>query len=130
MAATLVFCAAPLGMVGAFVEGLVGFFQPLAVKAVMDGVAAFSFARMFGWTAGLAAVPLVALLTGFNMLGRVVEPLLVKHGVLGVVLGTAGLIITYVTLIIFEVKKVELGNYLPCLIVAPLLMKLSYVLFG
>ena len=130
MAATMLFCAAPLGIVGAIVEGLSNFFQPLAVKAVMDGLAAFSFARMFGWTAMLPAVPLAALLLGLNLLGQRMEPWLDQHQVLGVVHATAGLLITYVALIIFEVKKVELGNYLPCLVVAPLLMKLSYVLFG
>jgi uncharacterized membrane protein YqgA involved in biofilm formation len=130
LAATLLFCAAPLGIVGAIVDGLSGYFQPLAVKAVMDGLAAFSFARMFGWTAALSAVPVLALLSGLTLLGHRLEPLLTQHAVLGVVQGTAGLMITYVALIIFEVKKVELGNYLPCLLVAPLLMKLSYTLFG
>jgi len=130
MAATMLFCAAPLGIVGAFVDGLSAFFQPLAVKAVMDGIAAFSFARMFGWTAMLPAVPLAALLSGLSLLGQRLEPLLRQHDVLGVTHATAGLLITYVALVIFEVKKVELGNYLPCLAVAPALMKLSYVLFG
>jgi uncharacterized membrane protein YqgA involved in biofilm formation len=117
-------------MVGAIVDGLSDFFQPLAVKAVMDGLGAFSFARMFGWTAALSAVPVAAFLSGLSLLGHRLEPLLTQHGVLGVVQGTAGLMITYVALIIFEVKKVELGNYLPCLVLAPLLMKLSYVLLG
>ncbi len=130
IAATLLFCAAPLGWVGAIVDGLSNFFQPLAVKAVMDGLGAFSFARMFGWTAALSAVPVAAVLSGLSLLGHRLEPLLTRHEVLGVVQGTAGLMITYVALIIFEVKKVELGNYLPCLVVAPLLMKLSHVLFG
>ena len=130
LAATLLFCAAPLGIVGALVDGLSGYFQPLAVKAVMDGLAAFSFARMFGWTAALSAVPVLSLLSGLTLLGQGLEPWLTQHAVLGVFQGTAGLMITYVALIIFEVKKVELGNYLPCLLVAPLLMKLSYVLFG
>ncbi len=129
MAATLLFCAAPLGIVGAIVDGLSNFFQPLAVKAVMDGLAAFSFARMFGWTAMLTAVPVAAFLLGLNVLGNRMEPLLGQHEVLGVVHATAGLLITYVALVIFEVKKVELGNYLPCLVVAPFLMKLSYLLF-
>lgn len=130
IAATLLFCAAPLGMVGAFVDGLSDFFQPLAVKALMDGLAAFSFARLFGWTAALVAIPVAAFLSGLSLLGQLAAPFLTQHGLTGVVLGAAGLLITYVTLIIFEVKKVELGNYLPCLVVAPALMKLSTLIFG
>ena len=130
MAATLLFCAAPLGIVGALEDGLSAYFQPLAIKAVMDCLAALSFARMFGWTAMLSAVPVAALLSGLTLLGERAEPLLSQQGVLGVVHASAGLLITYVALIIFEVKKVEIGNYLPALVVAPALMKLSQIILG
>lgn len=130
MAATLLFCAAPLGIVGALEDGLSRYFAPLAIKAVMDGLAALSFARMFGWTALLSAVPVAAFLSGLALLGERAEPVLSQHGVLGVVHASAGLLITYVALLIFEVKKVEIGNYLPALVVAPALMKLSQMMLG
>jgi hypothetical protein len=130
IAATLLFCAAPLGIVGALEDGLQRYFAPLAIKAVMDGLAAFSFARMFGWMAMLAAVPLAALLFGLALLGDRIEPWLGAQGLLGVVHASGGLIMTYVALVIFEVKKVEIANYLPALVVAPALMKLSQILLG
>jgi uncharacterized membrane protein YqgA involved in biofilm formation len=130
IAATLLFCAAPLGIVGALEDGLQRYFAPLAIKAVMDGLAAFSFARMFGWMAMLAAVPVAALLSGLALLGDRIEPWLGAQGLLGVVHASGGLIMTYVALVIFEVKKVEIANYLPALIVAPALMKLSQMLLG
>ncbi len=128
IAITLLFCAAPLGIVGALEDGLSRYFQPLAVKAVMDGLAALSFARMFGWTALLSVVPVVAFLSGWTLLGARFEPWLTGEGLIGVVHASAGLIITYVALVIFEVKKVEIGNYLPALAIAPALMKLSQLL--
>ena len=129
IAAAILFCAAPLGVVGALEDGLQRYFAPLAIKAVMDGLAAFSFARMFGWTAMLAAVPVAAFLSGLTLLGDRIEPWLAAQGLLGVVHASAGLIMTYVTLVIFEVKKVEIANYLPALVVAPALMKLARLLF-
>jgi len=129
IAAALLFCAAPLGIVGALEDGLQRYFAPLAIKAVMDGLAAFSFARMFGWTALVAAVPVAAFLSGLTLLGDRIEPWLAAQGLLGVVHASGGLIMTYVTLVIFEVKKVEIANYLPALVVAPALMKLSQLLF-
>ena len=128
MAATLLFCAAPLGLVGALEDGLQGYFQPLAIKAVMDGLAALAFARMFGWTALLAALPVAAFLSGWALLGTRLEPWLAAQGVLGVVHASAGLILTCIVLLIFEVKKVPVGNYLPALLVAPALMKLWLML--
>jgi uncharacterized membrane protein YqgA involved in biofilm formation len=130
IAATLLFCAAPLGIVGALEDGLSQYFYPLAVKAVMDGLAALSFARMFGWTALLSAVPVAAFLSGWTLFGAWIASWLVGQGLIGVVHASAGLVITYVALVIFEVKKVEIGNYLPALVVAPVLMKLSQLLFS
>jgi uncharacterized protein len=129
LAATLLFCAAPLGIVGALEDGLSRYLAPLAIKAVMDGLAALSFARMFGWTTLLSAIPLAALLSTLTVLGSRAEPLLAAYALTGVVHASAGLIITYVALVIFEVKKVEIANYLPALAVAPLLMHLSRIIF-
>jgi hypothetical protein len=129
LAATILFCAAPLGIVGALADGLEGYFAPLAIKAVMDGLAAFSFVRMFGWTTILSAVPVAAFLSLLTVMASRAAPWLASHEVLGVVNASAGLIVTYVTLVIFEVRKVELANYLPSLIVAPLLMMLLQLLF-
>jgi uncharacterized protein len=130
LAATVLFCAAPLGIVGAIEDGLSRNIAPLAIKGVMDGLAAFSFARMFGWTVALTAVPLAALLSAITLLAARLEPWLEHHDVLGVVHACAGLLMTYIALVIFEVKKVELGDYLPSLVVAPLLMKAALMLFG
>ena len=130
MAATLLFCAAPLGIVGALEDGIHQYYAPLAIKGVMDGVAAISFARMFGWTAMLASLPVAAFLCGVTLLGVRLAPWLEGQQVLGVFHASAGLVMTYVTLVIFEVKKVEIANYLPSLLVAPVLMKLWYVVFG
>jgi uncharacterized protein len=126
--ATILFCAAPLGIVGALEDGLRGDFVPLAIKAVMDGLASLSFARMFGWTAMLAALPVAAFLAGLTLLGVRLEPWLEAHHLLGVFHASAGLIMTYITLVIFEVKKVEIANYLPSLAIAPALMKLWNIL--
>jgi uncharacterized protein len=129
MTASLLFCAAPLGIVGALEDGLSRNIAPLAIKAVMDGLAALSFTRMFGWPVLLSAVPLGTLLFALTILGAALESPLGSHGLLGVVHATAGLVLTYVALVIFEVKRVEIGNYLPALIVAPVLMKLSQMFF-
>ena len=54
------FCAAPLGILGAVQDGLSGYYYPLAVKAVMDGLATRGFVLLFGWGAMISAVPVLA----------------------------------------------------------------------
>ncbi len=126
-ACAILFCASPLGILGALQDGLpgqpdgVGYFYPLAVKGVMDALAMLSFVRMFGAGSMLAALP-VFLLQGTITLACLIylEPFLRTHALLDSVNAVGGLIVCTVGLVIFEIKKVELADYLPALAVAPL----------
>ena len=103
-------------------DGLLGDFYLLAVKAVMDALATVSFMKMFGWPAALAAFPVYAVLGAITLACRFyAEPLLGAHGLTDIVGVTGGFIACVVALVILEVRKVELANYLPGLAVAPLL---------
>lgn len=125
IACTILFCAAPLGLLGAVTDGLAGDFYLLAVKAVMDGLAMTGFIKIFGWPAALSAFPVYAFLGALTLACQIhVKPFLDSHGLLDCINVTAGLIACCVALVIFEVRKVELANFLPALAVAPLLVRL------
>jgi len=125
-ACVILFCAAPLGLVGAVTDGLSGDFYLLAVKAVMDGLAMAGFVRMFGWPAALSAFPVYAFLGAITLACHAYGmPLLDAPGLIDSVNTAGGLIACAVALVIFEVRKVELANYLPALAVAPLLARLA-----
>jgi uncharacterized protein len=122
IACTILFCAAPLGLLGAVTDGLSGDFYLLAVKAVMDGLAMTGFLKIFGWPAALSAFPV------YFFLGAVTpgcqfcaKPFLDAHGLVNSVNVAAGFIACAVALVIFEIRKVQLADYLPALAVAPLL---------
>lgn len=121
-ACAILFCASPLGLLGAIQDGLSGYFYPLAVKAAMDGLAMVSFARLFGVGAMLAALPVFLLQASVTLAGTLyLEPFLRMHGLLASVNAVGGLVVCAVGLVIFEIKKVELADYLPALAVAPVL---------
>jgi hypothetical protein len=125
-ACTVLFCAAPLGWLGAVTDGLSGYFWLLAVKAVMDALAMTGFVKIFRWQAALSAFPVFVLLGGITLACRLyAAPFLDSHSLhehdlINSVNAAAGLIACVVALVIFEVRKVELANFLPCLAVAPL----------
>ena len=122
IASALLFCASPLGIVGAIEDGLAtNRYQPLLIKGVIDGLAAFSFARMFGWPVLAAALPVAALQAAIAWGSRAGEAWLRTHGIVDPIHVVCGFLVLYVSLIVFEVKKVELGDYLPAIIVAPAL---------
>ena len=121
-ACTVLFWAAPLGLLGAVADGLSSYFYLLAVKAVMDGLAMTSFVKMFRWPAALSAIPVFALLCGITLACQLyARPCLEARQWIDSVNAAAGLVACAVTLVIFEVRKVELANFLPSLAVAPLL---------
>lgn len=118
---SLLFCAAPLAIYGSLLDGITGNFKPLLIKAVMDGLATMAFVVMFGWSAMLSVIPLLAWQGTLTLLAGAVAPFLVRHGLVDSVNVTAGLLVFTVSLIILELKKVELADYLPSLVYAPLL---------
>jgi uncharacterized membrane protein YqgA involved in biofilm formation len=121
-AATILFCAAPMGIIGALTDGLGNFFFPLAIKGVMDGLAMTSFVKSLRWPVALAAVPLFMLLSGLTWLAQhQLVGALTNPALLHAFNAAAGLILCAITLLILQVRRVEIANYLPALVVAPLL---------
>jgi uncharacterized membrane protein YqgA involved in biofilm formation len=127
-ACAILFCASPLGILGAVQDGLpgqpngVGCFYPLAVKGVMDGLAMMSFVTLFGWGGMLAALPVFVLQGSVTLACALyLEPFLRMHGLVDSVNAVGGLIVCTVGLVIFEIRKVELADFLPSLAVAPLI---------
>ena len=119
---TALFCAAPIGILGAIQDGLSGYSYPLAIKAWMDGLAVMSFVAMFGWGAALSAVPVLVFQGTISLLcARFLLPLLQAHELVDPVNATGGLLIFCVALVIFEVRRIEVTDYLPGLVFAPLL---------
>ncbi|HEX3857007.1 MAG TPA: DUF554 family protein [Verrucomicrobiae bacterium] len=122
IACAILFCAAPLGLLGAVTDGLSGDFYLLAVKAFMDGLAMTGFMKMFGWPAALSAFPVYFFLAALTLVAQFyAKPFLDAHNLIDSVNVAGGFIACAVALVIFEIRKVELANYLPALAIAPLL---------
>ena len=127
-ACAVLFCAAPLGMLGAVQDALpvepggMGYFYPLAMKAVMDGLAMAGFVKLFGGGAMVSAVPVFVFLGTITMACNIyLEPFLRGHGLLNSVNAVGGLVVCTVGVVIFEIRRVELADYLPSLALAPLI---------
>ena len=127
-ACAILFCAAPLGILGAALDGLPsvaggpGYYQILAVKAVMDGLAMLGFVALFGGGAIVAALPVFVFQGTIALAAQVyLEPFLRMHGLVDSVNAVGGLVVCAVGVVIFEIRRVELTDYLPALAIAPLI---------
>jgi len=118
------FCAAPLGILGSTQDGLSfsDYFYPLAIKGVMDGLASMSFVSLFGRGVLLAAIPVIAFQGSITVIvGRVLEPILSLHNLVNAVNAVGGLLVFCVALVMLGLKRIELADYLPSLVIAPLI---------
>jgi uncharacterized membrane protein YqgA involved in biofilm formation len=121
LTASLLFIVNPMATLGAVENGLSDAWVTLAIKAVLDGLTAMAFVGTFGWSVVFSIIPLVAFQSSVTLGARLIEPFLTQHAVLEPVLAVAGLLIFCLALIILEIKRVELADYLPSLAIAPVL---------
>ncbi len=122
---TLLFCVGPMAILGAVEDGLSNNFKILAIKAAMDGLATMVFVTTFGWGVMLAVIPVVAYQGTITLLAAQLQPYLQQQELLDSVNATGGLLVFSLALIILELKKVELADYLPSLALAPMLTVLN-----
>jgi uncharacterized protein len=117
----ILYCVTPLSFLGAIFDGLSGSWYALGVKAVLDGFAGFSFSRVFGWASLLAVLPLVVAQGTIALAAQPLGDWLRHHGLLESVGATGGLLIFCVAMLVLELRKVEVSDYLPALAFAPLI---------
>lgn len=123
LTASLVFCVGPLTILGSLSDGLGLGAQQLVLKSVLDGFASIAFAASLG--AGVLASALaVAVIQGLlTLVGHLLGDFLSPAELAGVT-ATGGLLLVGVGLRLLELKRVPVGNLLPALVVAPLLVAL------
>jgi len=119
--ATLVFCIGPLAILGSLSDGLGLGAEQLLVKSVMDGFAAIAFASSFGVGVLVSAIP-VALYQGLlTLLGFGLGNFLPAAQVdaLG---ATGGVILLGLGFRLAGIAKIPVGDLLPALVLAPMLV--------
>lgn len=124
VAASLLFVVGPMAILGSIQDGLVGDYQMLAIKSLLDGIASIAFASTFG-VGVLFSAPIVlvyqgaiSLLAGTIGKGFDQSVILEMTSVGGVIL--AGIAISN----LLEIKKIRIGSFLPALLFVVLIVLL------
>ena len=118
---TLLFCVGPMAILGAVEDGTGGGFRILAIKSALDGLAAMGFAATFGPGVLLAAVPVLAYQGTITLAANALATHLHDEALLKSIHVAGGLVVMCITVVLLDMRKVPLANYLPSLVVAPLL---------
>ena len=117
---SLLFCVGPLTILGSFLDGTKGDITVLAIKSTLDGVSSIVFAATLGWGVLLSAVS-VLVVQGSLTLIAVLAHTGLSDLQTAELTAAGGLIVLAIGLGLLEVKHIKVANFLPSLVVAPLL---------
>ncbi len=122
LTASLLFCVGPLTILGSIQDGLRGDTSLLAVKSVLDGFASLAFASTLGIGVMFSTLVILVYQGGISLLAAqlsavVTEPMMNEMTAVGGVI-LVGLAISS----LLEIKTIRVGNFLPGLAVAPLIV--------
>ena len=121
--ASLLFCVGPLTVVGSIQDGLTGDNATLVSKALLDGFAAIAFASTLGWGVGLSALTVLVVQGGLSLGAGAFEDVLAEGSeALAALVSAGGILIIGISLKLLGLKDVKVGNYLPALVLAPVLV--------
>jgi hypothetical protein len=121
--ATALFCAGPLAVLASVQEGFNDLSPVFLVKAATDGLATFAFCATFGWGVVLSAIPVLAFEGALVRGVQLLQPALHNSPwpLIDTIQAVDGLLIFCVAMIILELKKIQVVDYYPSLVFAPLL---------
>ena len=122
LTASLVFCVGPMTILGSIEDGLTGNYQTLAIKSVLDGFAALAFASMLGVGVLFSVLVIGIYQGGLTLLAAQAQSLISTPMQLEMT-AAGGLILVGIAISsLLEIKPIRVGNFLPSLLVAPILV--------
>lgn len=129
LVSSLLFCVGPMAILGSVQDGLTGNFQTLAVKSVLDAFASMAFASTFGIGVLFSSLPILIYQGGISLVANQVQ-FSISESMITEMTATGGVILMAVAISgLLEIKRIRSGNFLPGLMIAPVLVFLLQI-FG
>lgn len=124
VSASLIFCVGPLTILGSLSDGLGRGIDQLALKSVLDGFTAIAFAASLGWGVAASALTVAVVQGSLTLAGFLLGDIMSEAQVLALT-ATGGLLLAGVGLRLLRVRQIPVGDLLPALVVAPLLVPVA-----
>jgi uncharacterized membrane protein YqgA involved in biofilm formation len=122
LTASLVFCVGPMAILGAIQDGLSGDFSLLAIKSVLDGFAALAFSSSLGVGVLFSALAILVYQGGLTLLAAQVQSISTPAMMNEMTAAGGVLLIGLAVSSLLELKAIHVGNFLPALAIAPLIV--------
>jgi uncharacterized membrane protein YqgA involved in biofilm formation len=122
MIASLLFCIGPIAILGSIQAGLSGDTNLLVIKSVLDGFASMAFASTLGVGVLFSAAMILVYQGAITLLAAQLNALVTKP-MMAELTATGGVLLLGIAISsLLEIKKIRVGNFLPALVIAPLIV--------
>ncbi|MFN3490812.1 MAG: DUF554 domain-containing protein [Anaerolineales bacterium] len=122
MVASLLFCVGPMTILGSIQDGLTGDYQLLAVKSTLDLFASIAFASTLGVGVLFSSIVILIYQGGISSLAGSLSAI-ITDPMMNEMTATGGVILFGLAISnLLEIKKIHVGNFLPALAIAPLIV--------
>ncbi|MBO8137156.1 MAG: DUF554 domain-containing protein [Desulfotomaculum sp.] len=122
--ASLIYCVGAMAIMGAIEDGLTGDPKTLYAKSALDGISAIIFTSTMGIGVIFSTIPVLIYQGSITLLADYIKEILTGSMIIEMN-ATGGLLIFGIGLNILGIKKIKVGNLLPSIIFAVLLVWLK-----
>ncbi len=124
--ASLIFCAGPMTILGSLNDGLSGDYHLLVLKSTLDGFTSLALTASLGAGVFFSIFTIIIVQGSFTLLAFYLRPFF-SPDVITETAAVGGLIIIGLGIVILELRKMKIANFLPAIFVVPLLVKLIHL---
>jgi uncharacterized protein len=122
LTASVLYCTGPMAILGSISDGLRGDYLTLSIKSVLDGFLSIAFASTLGIGVAFSALPVSVYQGSISLLAAQLNAI-VSTAMMNEMTATGGVLLIGVGISsILELKKIRVGNFLPALIIAPVIV--------
>jgi uncharacterized membrane protein YqgA involved in biofilm formation len=128
LTASLLYIIGPMAILGSIQDGLTGDYSLLSIKAVLDGFASLAFASSLGIGVLFSSLVVLVFQGGLSLLAiqaqALITPMMINE-----MSATGGILLMGIAISsLLEIKPIRVGNFLPALIIAPLIVAILTLL--
>jgi uncharacterized membrane protein YqgA involved in biofilm formation len=122
LTASLVFCVGPMTILGSISDGLTGDYRLLAIKSILDGFGALAFSSTLGIGVLFSVLIIFIYQGGITFLAAQAQAIITPD-MMAEMTAAGGLLLLGIAISsLLEIKNIRVGNFLPALVIAPLIV--------
>ena len=123
--ASLLFVIGPLAILGSISDGASQGIDQLILKSSLDFFASMAFASTLGWGVAASIIPLAIYQGAWTVIGYFAGNVLEPYQIDAMTI-CGGLMLISIALRLLDIKKIAVGNLLPALFLAPIIVTIVH----